>query len=99
MRELRQGLAEVVGEVTAGGEVFAGAHRKPEVVLMSISQYEQLTLSAAQDAALRSTLGTMDMEGQPATAEEQAALREFVAGRITREEYLRRLLPQYHAQE
>lgn len=94
MRELRQGLAAVVDEVSAGGEVFAGPHRKPEVVIMSIRQYEKLALSAEQDAALRS----MDMEGRPLTSDEQAALRELVAGRITREEYLRRLLPEYHAQ-
>ncbi len=40
----------------------------------------------------------MDMEGRQLSADEQAALRELVAGRITREEYLRRLLPEYHAQ-
>lgn len=98
MRELRQGLSDVVDEVSAGGEVFAGPHRKPEVVIMSVRQYEKLALSAEQDAALRSTLGTMDMEGRPLTSDEQAALRELAAGRITREEYLRRLLPEYHAQ-
>jgi len=94
MRELRQGLAEVVEEVSAGGAVFAGSHRKPEVVVMSVRQYERLT--AAQDAALRSALGTMDMEGQPATSAEGEAVAEFVAGRITREQYLARLLPEYH---
>jgi len=34
MRELRQGLSGVVDEVLAGEAVFAGSHRKPEVVLM-----------------------------------------------------------------
>ncbi len=48
MRELRQGLAVVVDQVAHGDAVFAGAHRKPEVVLMSLDQYEQLTAVRAR---------------------------------------------------
>jgi PHD/YefM family antitoxin component YafN of YafNO toxin-antitoxin module len=101
MRELRQNLADIVSEVSASNTtvVFAGSHRKPEVVVMSVHQYEHLTLTADQDAALRSTLGTMDMEGQPLSADEQAVLRELIAGRITHEEYVRRLLPEYSSHE
>jgi len=99
MRELRQGLAEVVEKVQTGGEVFAGSHRKPEVAIMSIEQYEKLTLTAEQDAVLRSTLGTMDMEGMPLTGPEQAALRALVAGQITHAQYLHKLLPEHYGPE
>ncbi len=54
MRELRQGLSGVVDEVLAGEAVFAGSHRKPEVVLMSVRQYEQLT--GAQQRVLDSAI-------------------------------------------
>ena len=95
MRELRQGLAEVAEQVQSGGAVLAGPHRKPEVVVMSVRQYERL--AAAEDAAVRSALGSMDMEGMPATAQEREALVELAAGRITREQYLARLLPEYYS--
>ena len=56
MRELRQGLSGVVEEVVAGEAVFAGSHRKPEVVLMSVRRYEQLTTARQRvlDSAVRS---------------------------------------------
>ena len=50
-------------------------------------------LTPEQDAVLRSTLGTTAMEGQPLTDDERAALTDFVAGKITRERYLARVLP------
>jgi len=43
MRELRDRLSGVAGEVLAGGDVFAGSHRKPELVLMSVRRYQELT--------------------------------------------------------
>jgi len=90
MRELRRGLAEVVDEVSAsGGEVFAGPHRKPEVVLMSVRQYERLT--AAQRRAVESAAASMQMEGMSPTAVEVEAARELAAGRIDFDEYRRRV--------
>jgi len=65
MRELPQGLADVVDEVTPGGEVFAGAHRKPEVVIMSVEQYERLT--AAQHRAVESAVASLQMESMQPT--------------------------------
>lgn len=89
MRELRQGLAGVVEELSAGGEVFAGSHRRPEVVLMSVRQYERLT--AAQRRAVESATASMQMEGLPPTAVEVDAARELAAGRIDFAEYRRRV--------
>ncbi len=93
MRELREGLADVVDEVSTGGPVFAGARRKPEVVIMSVQHYEQL--SADQQLAVDSALGSAAAEGLHLTDAEVAALRDYAAGRITRAQYQRRVLPQY----
>jgi len=64
MRELRQGLSGVVEEVVAGEAVFAGSHRKPEVVLMSVRQYELLT--TARQWVLDSVVGSPQIEGTAA---------------------------------
>lgn len=63
---------------------------------MAAGSEQTLALTHAQGAALRSTLGNMDMEGQRLTDPEQAALAEFIAGQITSEQYLARLLPEYY---
>lgn len=93
MRELRQGLAEVVGRVQSGEQVLAGSHRKPEVAIMSIEQYERLT--AAGERAVRNAVASAEMEGLFGTPAEDQALGEFAAGTITREQYRHRLLPEY----
>lgn len=41
--ELRVRLSGVVDELPVTGPVFAGSHRKPQVVLLSVGQYEALT--------------------------------------------------------
>lgn len=87
MRELRQGLAVVVDQVVHGEAVFAGAHRKPEVVLMSLDHYEQLT--AAQARVVQSAASSMKMEGMPVSDVEVDAARELAAGRIDFAEYRR----------
>ncbi len=89
MRELRQGLAVVAQDVQTGPEVFAGSHRKPEVVLMSVRQYERLP--AAQQRTVDSAVASLQMEGMPPTELEIAAARELAAGRIDFEEYTRRV--------
>lgn len=89
MRELRQGLAEVVEDVQSGREVFAGSHRKPEVVLMSVQQYERLT--AVQARAVASVAASMQMEGMTVTDVERMAAGELAAGRIDFVEYTRRV--------
>jgi prevent-host-death family protein len=49
VREFRTGLTGVIKQVQEPGAdpVFVGAHRKPEAVIMSVSQYEQLQRAAA----------------------------------------------------
>lgn len=77
MRELRQGLSGVVDEVLAGEAVFAGSHRKPEVVVMSVRQYEQLT--GAQQRVVDSASGSLQMEGSTPTDTEIEVGRELAA--------------------
>jgi len=89
MRELRQGLSGVVDAVLAGEAVFAGSHRKPEVVLMSVRQYEQLT--GTQQRVLDAAVGSLQMEGSTPTDVEIEVGRELAAGRIKFAEYLRRV--------
>lgn len=89
MRELRQGLAEVVDDVQSGGEVFAGSHRKPEVELMSVEQFERLT--AVQERAVASSAASMQMEGMTVTDVERVAAGELAAGQIDFAEYARRV--------
>ena len=54
---------------------------------MSLDQYEQLT--AARERVVLSAVGSMDMEGMPASEVEIDAARELAAGRIDFAEYRR----------
>jgi prevent-host-death family protein len=65
MRELRQGLSGVVEEVLAGEAVFAGSHRKPEVVLMSVRRYEQLI--SDRQRVVDSAAGSLQIDGTAPT--------------------------------
>ncbi len=65
MRELRQGLSGVVEEVLAGEAVFAGSHRKPEVVLMSVRRYEQLI--SDRQRVVDSVVGSLQIDGTAPT--------------------------------
>jgi hypothetical protein len=89
MRALRQGPAGVVNAVASGEDVFAGAHRKPEGVVMSVGRYERLT--AAQQRVVESATASLQMEGLPPTDSEVDAARELAAGRIDFAEYRRRV--------
>ena len=42
VREFRAGLAATIARVAKGAPAFVGAHRKPEVVVMSVEQYEAI---------------------------------------------------------
>ena len=65
MRELRQGLSGVVAEVLAGEAVFAGSHRKPEVVLISVRRYEQLI--SDRQRVVDSAAGSLQIDGTALT--------------------------------
>lgn len=48
IRELRNNLASVIDDATAGKWIYAGSHRKPEIVIMSVEQLQQLTTAQVQ---------------------------------------------------
>jgi len=57
MREFRARLAATVARVTGtGSPVFVGGYRKPEVVVMSVEQYESLVGAARQREAVAEAL-------------------------------------------
>ena len=60
MRELRQGPAVVVDQVAHGEAVFGGAHRKPEVVLMSLDMEGMPSIEVEVDAARELAAGRID---------------------------------------
>lgn len=92
IRELRTRLSAVVDEVGVSGPVFAGSHRKPEVVVMSVSQYEDLAAQAeSAEQFVQALAGSMEMEGMALSAGELAEVGELAAGRIDFAEYRRRV--------
>jgi PHD/YefM family antitoxin component YafN of YafNO toxin-antitoxin module len=63
VREFRAGLAATIARVTKGAPAFVGAHRKPEVVVMSVEQYEALMRSARRRQAVAEALASVRAEG------------------------------------
>lgn len=92
---MRNRTGEVFAAAKAGDVVFAGSHRKAEVAIMSVERYKQLTLAAEQELAVHNAIASATMEGQEPSETERQVLAEYAAGRITRQEYLAALLPEY----
>lgn len=84
VRETRAGLRAVLDEVAGpGGEpVVVGSWRKPEAVVMSVEQYEDLTARAALSDAVRQVIASSRLEGLEPTAAEIATLVAVDAGRV-----------------
>lgn len=92
---MRNRTSEVFAAAKAGDVVFAGSHRKAEVAIISIKQYERLAFAAEQELAVHNAIASAEMEGQEPTETERKLLVQYAAGRITRQEYLAALLPEY----
>jgi len=84
VRETRTGLRAVLDEVARpGGEpVVVGSWRKPEAVVMSVEQYEDLSARAALSDAVRQVIASSRLEGLEPTAAEIATLVAVDAGRV-----------------
>lgn len=97
VREFRAGLAGVLKQVNepGGGPVLVGAHRKPEAVVMSVSQYEALREAAERRRAVESALGSLRAEGLEPTREGQELLEGIAEGRMTTAEARERILARY----
>lgn len=84
VRETRARLRAVLDEVAGpGGEpVVVGSWRKPEAVVMSVEQYEDLSVRAAMSDAVRQVIASSRLEGLEPTAAEIETLVAVDAGRV-----------------
>ena len=82
VRELRSGLAAVLDRVHRGAAVFVGAHRRAEVVLVSVEQYEALVRAARRREAVAEALASVRAEGLEPTLDGLEQLERLAAGEI-----------------
>jgi len=78
-----------------GGPVLVGAHRKPEAVVMSVSQYEALQQAAERRRTVESALGSLRAEGLQPSPEGQELLEGIAEGRLTTAQARERILARY----
>lgn len=95
MREFRAGLAATIARVTKGAPAFVGAHRKPEVVIMSVEQYEALVRSAHRRAAVAEALASVRAEGLEPSPDALELLEKIAAGQLDEDEGIERLRARY----
>lgn len=97
-REFRAGLAATLKRVQVpdSGPVFVGAHRKPEAVVMSVSQYESLVEAAQRREAVAEALASVRAEGLEPSPEGLALLEAIAVGELTEDQAISQLLQRYH---
>lgn len=95
VREFRAGLAATIARVTKGAPAFVGAHRKPEVVVMSIEQYEALVRSAHRREAVAEALASVRAEGLEPSLDALELLEKIAAGQLDEDEGIERLRARY----
>lgn len=86
VREFRAGLAAALARVVEGSTMFVGAHRRPEVVVMSVEQYEVLVRSAQRRLAVAEVLASVRAEGLEPTLDGLELLEDISSGRIDEDE-------------
>jgi len=96
-REFRAGLAATLARVQepGSGPVFVGAHRKPEAVVKSVTQYQQLTEAAQRRDAVAEALASVRAEGVEPSAEGRALLDAIAAGTTTEQRAIAQLRRRY----
>jgi prevent-host-death family protein len=96
-REFRAGLAEAMRRVQrpGSGPVFVGAHRRPEAVLMSVAQYEELVATTERRDAVAEALASVRAEGLEPGAEDLPMFDAVAAGELSSEELRERVLARY----
>lgn len=95
VREFRAGLAATITRVAQGTPTFVGAHRKPEVVVMSVEQYEALVRSAHQREAVAEALASVRAEGLEPSLDALELLEKIAAGQLEEDEGIERLRARY----
>jgi prevent-host-death family protein len=97
VREFRAGLAATLKRVqdSERGPVFVGSHRKPEAVVMSVAQYQELVEAAERRDAVDEALASVRAEGLEPGPDGLAALDAIAAGRTSTDEARERTLARY----
>lgn len=82
VREFRAGLTGIIDEVNNddGGPVFVGSHRRPEAVLMSVSQYQALQDAAERQRAIDEALASVRAEGLEPDPRDLQLLADIASG-------------------
>lgn len=85
VREARQGLAQLMKRVRepGAGPVFVGSHRKPEVVIMSVEEYEKLVTG---QRAIDNSVASARLEGLEASAQDVELMKRVASGELTTEQ-------------
>lgn len=91
VRELRSGLASVIDRVQQGAAVFVGAHRRAEVVLVSVEQYQALVRAARRREAVAEALASVRAEGAEPTLDGLGLLEKLASGEVDEQEAIGRL--------
>ena len=96
-REFRTGLAATLKRVQSpgSGPVFVGAHRRPEAVVMSVSQYQQLLESAERRDAVTEAVASVRAEGLQPSPAGLALLEAVAAGRVDEDRAIEQLRQHY----
>jgi PHD/YefM family antitoxin component YafN of YafNO toxin-antitoxin module len=95
VREFRAGLAATIARVAEGAPAFVGAHRKPEVVVMSVELYEALVRSAQRREAVAEALASVRAEGLEPSLDALDLLEKIAAGELDEDEGIERLRARY----
>ncbi len=82
VREFRASLTGIIDEVNndASEPVFVGSHRKPEAVLMSVSQYQALQDAAEHQRAMAEALASVRAEGLEPNPQDLQLLADIASG-------------------
>ncbi|GAA1313757.1 hypothetical protein GCM10009610_34320 [Pseudonocardia xinjiangensis] len=96
-REFRAGLAATLKRVQSpgNGPVFVGAHRRPEAVVMSVSQYEELVAAAERRDAVTEALASVRAEGLEPGPEVLGMFTALAAGAMSTDELREQVLARY----
>jgi PHD/YefM family antitoxin component YafN of YafNO toxin-antitoxin module len=96
-REFRAGLAATLKRVQepGAGPVFVGAHRKPEAVVLSATEYERLRAAAGRREAVDAALASVRAEGLEPSPDGMRMFAAVAAGTMTTDEMRERVLARY----
>jgi PHD/YefM family antitoxin component YafN of YafNO toxin-antitoxin module len=96
-REFRSGLAATLKRVREPGAapVFVGAYRKPEAVVLSISQYQELVAAGESREHVAEALASVRAEGLEPSPEGLAMLAAVAEGRMSTEQAREAALARY----